>query len=580
MSGSFRKYAKLPHAPQSITVRQPHSAPIQHQHSPTQIFSPAHLLDLQRTIGNRGTRALLAQSIQRLPTRSDITQQAREPKKNFGFTVPLIKKKITLREMSTTYRSVLDAVDAYHDELKSKSGMILPTTKNNVAGQLKNKLTAIAQACLNYLEKHPEDDRSVTIKQVHRHALEESKLVDQVAQSESFHMRGWRQVIQELQIVVVGQINLSDEANSGVTNQEKRQFHGTSSSLLNNFGGEMMTGKELENRGIVPKSGEGDFYSRGGGGSKSFFSTGEGLPGMGTAMAYAKAVTISPDYNIALFTDNDLQNQITQLTLILMNWNEEMNQVKKDDIMGARKEKSQFEGLLKKYRAEMMLRNKLPNNHPRREGKPYSDSAYPIMFEMDSTDLNVINPRPEFDLQRDNNTRLGGRALGGERMIQNPSIDLRVKGRLKRVFCPLDKVTAVQTRLTNILGHSAFGVVAFEMMSDMPEVVGDVEFQTLELMQTQYAPMRRMVLHAYEGGMVNNEPVTGDTLTEAAQEIEIIKAVVNGANSVEEILEVQSIKFSSQPMQRIERFMKKIGATTIAEIVPKARQLGLVPDKW
>lgn len=540
-------------------------------------MGPADVLHLQRTIGNQRTAALLGGTIQRLPTSDNIVSQAQAPKKNVSISLPFSDKSITLKEMSTAYKAVLTKVDAYHSELSNRTGLISPVTKDQVATRLKSLLGNVVQACSDYLLKHPNDDRSPTIIDLSRHAQEETRLIDQIAKNPSFEYRSWKDVVGELQIAVVGSIGLAKDVQNKAINKDS-QFHGTSSGLLDNLKGEMMTGKELENRGIVPQSGEGDFYSRGGGGGKDFISTGEGLPGMGTAMAYAKTNILSPDYNPALFTDDDLLNQIAQLTRILVAWDENLNQVDKKDIMGARKEKTQFEGLYKKYKAEMDLRVKLPMTHPRRQGKPYSESTYPLMFEINSQGLNVVNPRPEITLRDDSE---GGRALGGERAVKDQAIDLRVKGRLKRVFCPLDKVSAVQTKLSNILGHSAFSVVAFEMMPNLPEIVGDVEFRTLELMETQYAPMRRMVLHAYEEGMTTNQVVDGGKLTESGQELEIIKAVAKGARTLPEIIQSTGMHRDQNEFQRrLNNLMLKLGANSIDEIPAKAKQAGLLPDRW
>jgi hypothetical protein len=530
-------------------------------------------------MGNQWVRRQINQGrapVQRLMTVNELTEQAGEAKKDKGFKNPFTGKFVTLKKMSKTYKAIIDAVGNYH-LLLDGVGKIIALDKIEAATRLKKSLQAIYEKTTQYLQNHDSDkeeetDRNDAVQKIRVQAIAEQKIIDFIRDKTTYHGQTWASVVTQL-APLTGFVG--DNLDGSI---QENQFHGTNSNLLGKFGGELMTGKELENRGITANSGEGDFYSTGGG-AKDFISSGQGKPGMGTAMAYAKAGNMLVDYNPALYTDNNLKNEIAQLKRIVENWKEDLNQVSKDELMKARREKVQFESLLKRLNAEWELRQKLDENHPRRKGQPFEESTYPLLFEFGSQDLNIVNPRGERDLKTDSQEGFE-RALGGERMIKTQSIDFRIPGRLKRVYCPADKVELVRSRLTEILKHSAFDVIPLELVDEfLSEATKYTEKATLSEMKNNYAQQRSMVLYAYDEGMTNNQEVTSKTLDVRAQELQIIKRVANGARNAEEIFRGTGSSMTLETVKlRLEDLMKKLGVTEVGEIPQKANALGLLPD--
>ena len=463
--------------------------------------------ELTHTV-QQGAAGVQRQTVQRLMSSTQLTQKAGAPKKDkkiFGF-----KKK-----MSGKYKDVLNAIDAYNN---IAPGVVSPqqNIRIGVAENLKTHLQAVKDAVQIYIDEHGLDDnRSKAVADVYRDAEMERRAIDVIVKKPAFHGMAWRLAIAPF--MRVHELTVSGAFDSSL-------FHGTGSSLLNYFQGELMTGQELERRGIKRGTGEGDFFSRARAdqeksGEKDFISVGLSLPGMGTSLTYAKAAGSDKNYNTAVYTDEELQTELQQLNDIIDNWNENLNQVPHDDIMAARKNLGQFKGLQRRLQTEFELRQNLALNHPRRRGQKYHDSTYGILLEFGDEDLEVVNPRNNL-LHEEKQVP---KALGGERSVKTPVVDLRIRGRLRRVYCPLENMQTVRQRLSEIIGHNEFEVIPFEVLDKdfMDSSMEHTEQLTVDVLEQQYEKMRRNVLGAYAEGMKKGEPIDGKMLTKIAKSLNL-----------------------------------------------------------
>jgi hypothetical protein len=568
--------------PGSVTASKP---------KPVQITPPAALpfsqpqsaiekaVALQRTVGNQATIRTLARpqpppkaptithravsGVQRMPSGDELVAVAGQPKED---------KKVLFKtfKMSERYKKVIASLNEYRSDLSS-AGIVSnwDGMRTDTGNRLKGKLDGIHTDCQTYLRDHPDDERSPHIQNVQNMATAEKETVEKIKSSTTFVSKKWIDAVKSLE----GDTKLRLAMNTG--DLQNSYFHGTSSSLLKNFGGEMMTGAELEKRGITTDSGEGDFYSTGGGGAKNFISVGEGVPGMGTANAYAQAVSMYEDYNPALYTDFDLEHEFDLLTKIIVNWDESLNQIPNDDIGKARREKKQFEGLRKKLKNEILLRLRLPPDHPRRKGEDYSDSNYPLLFELLKENLTATNPRPDQTLKDDT---LSARPIGGERSVQDQSIDLRIPGRLKRVYCPAQHIEKVRSRLAQILGHSKYDIIPMESFDMLPENMEHTQQLTLDVMATLYGKGRRLILHAYAEAMTTNTPVDKNTLKDKGQHLDILEAMAKGKLTDQEIRDDMGNIAVENVGPQVQKLLTKLGARTRQEAVLIGRQQGLISD--
>jgi hypothetical protein len=230
-------------------------------------------------------------------------------------------------------------------------------------------------------------------------------------------------------------------------------FHGSNSEMMGGLGktnGEIVPAAELQRRGLIRKTGEGDTFS-GRAGPKEFVSVGDGDSGFGSALSYADASHSLTHYNTRLYRYADLDAEIRRLRSAV-------GEMKSRDInkmvMGPSRE--QLHGRLNQLETEMARRQKLPAGDPIREGGPENLTDYPIVFEFDKAGLPMTS-RP--DVQP-------GGALGGEASVHG-AIDL--KTRLRRAYVPSDKVGDAQARLQGVLGPDAkFEVIALEATDALP----------------------------------------------------------------------------------------------------------------
>ncbi|MEQ1570434.1 MAG: hypothetical protein ABMA64_32675, partial [Myxococcota bacterium] len=221
-------------------------------------------------------------------------------------------------------------------------------------------------------------------------------------------------------------------------------FHGSNSDMLPGLeqtGGKIKPARQLQEEGLMPKTGEGDLFS-GSTGPKDFISVGQGEAGMGTSMAYAEANQVLSHYNPQLLKVEELQAEIARLR----------NMVDHYDDMGFLTNhipKPKITQRLSQLEREMQLREAFPHDHPRYLGGPGNESNYPILFEFDGSGLRTaargdVSP---------------GGMLGGEASVYD---QINLGERLVRVFVPEAHRAEAAAQLERILGHNNFEVLSLE----------------------------------------------------------------------------------------------------------------------
>lgn len=391
--------------------------------------------------------------------------------------------------LSKTYRTILNQLEVYHQSRINNSFQL---DRPEVWSYLIDQLQALEENCLTYISSHKADDRSEHI----------TALLGQIVNERT--MLSAKRRLKQLESEGTFETSL---------------FHGTGSRLLPNLGGELLSGKHLEDRGLVRNTGEGDFFSRAKEGDveigeKDFISVGQDTPGLGIAATYAQAAATDKNYNPARYTDALLHQELAQLNDIIENYDERLNQVPNDDIMGARKNLGQFVGLRKKLLAEVTLRENLPHDHPRRQGKKYSESTYPLMFEFSIEGLKIGNPR-KTDIREEKKSPT---ALGAERQVLEDPVNLADPIRLRRVYCPLENMAEVKARLTEIFHHDQLEIIPFEAIEAL-ESIQHAKQLTIGVLESQYEKMRTMVLHAYAKGMKEGTPIDKTALQRICEEL-------------------------------------------------------------
>lgn len=488
------------------------------------------LTAMQRTAGNRATVV----AVQRLMTASQLTDLGGEAHADVKLG------KLTLRKMSTRYKAVIAAVREYHDALLKMRIAPAQTERNQQATALKDFfLEPIESGARAYLQHQPEGRRVQAMQRLLADVARERNAIDVAARSKAAanptpHKNGalpegppWGTVLAPL----VGGFAKVERAMQDESIQDSL-FHGTASPILDKMQGELLSGSELVKRGVKRETGEGDFFSTGGGGEKDFISVGQGAPGLGTAMAYAKAPTMFKDYNVALYSDAQLTEELREAKRAVESWDDALTP-DKDGYVAEKKNKQQFEAMVKRLQGEVDARKKLPHNHPRRQGKDFSVGGYPLMFQFNSQGLNVTNPRGNISLE---DHTVGPIALGGERQLKK-GVDLRDPLRLEAVWCPLEHVQTVRARVARIVGHDRFDVIPLEVAEMLPKSDGNAdigampsfekmsaasrwtETATLETMESMYDNSRRMILHAYGEAMSTGKKIDGPFLTQTAKRI-------------------------------------------------------------
>lgn len=292
-------------------------------------------------------------------------------------------------------------------------------------------------------------------------------------------------------------------------------FHGTTSHVLKVFNGTLRTAKDLEHSASGRQSGEGDFFSSGEGNEKEYVALGLSHPGLALGFTYAMAHKKFINYNPELYPDKQLNEEIQLLDIILSHWNEDLNQLTEDSI-GLKKSLGKFSTLASKLKREQTARIKLHRDHPRRSGKVYEDSAYPVLFEISGEELETVNPRSSVTIKDD---EMNGRAMGGERFFRG-NINLKKEGRLKRIFVPKGKITETKTALRR-KGFQIDKIEFFALEAITDQVLGKnlgpnvftpdlgaygTKIYTEETM-VNYEDIRNLLLHAYAKGMCSGQPV-------------------------------------------------------------------------
>ncbi len=488
--------------------------PAAHNSAPTVSL----LLQLQRSAGNAAVNELLRRQpspgrlpVQRLLTSGTLTSLAGQAKKDrtvFGKTV---------HRMSTNYKAVLSGLDAYHAIADAQTIPADNAARAGQVGQLQGLIDQIITSCDAYIQERGGEGRALFVRRVKAEATSERALITTINTNSGYHGKPvtWSEAIQAM-----GRVRQLEEAKALDTSL----FHGTTSGLLGKFQGELLSGKELERRGLKRDTGEGDFFSKkrtqagtvAGGGEKDDIFVGQGTPGMGTAIAYASAGADSRVYNLEKYTDQDLNTELAKAKGIIDHWDQDLNQVPEDDIMGGRKEKPQFQSLYAKLKAEADLRANLAPNHPRRQGQPFSESSYPLLFEFAEDGLDPKNPQINVTLKDD---MLSPRPIGGERTVAR-RVDLRDPFRLKRVYCPHEKMAEVQGKLKAVLPRSRFEVIPLEALAALQgDVTKFTTEATLDTIIGQMDKVRQMTLEAYSRGMIDGEEIKKDSLRDAAHRL-------------------------------------------------------------
>jgi hypothetical protein len=481
-------------------------------------------------------------TLQRLPDDQEFEQMAGAAKADKK--LPLVG--LTVWHMSTIYKRLLSALAAYGQRTSSNISADA-NQRNSDAAQLKPRLQAVIDAAAAYYQdKNGQGPRIAEVSKLYTQAQVELASVDKVANMGTFVGASWRAALEPF-----GKVRQMAEHGE----LDKAFFHGTHSGFLGKFQGEMMSGAELEKRGIKRDTGEGDFYSAKagkegaevGGGEKNFISVGEGLPGMGTGLAYAKITDMSTDYNTALYSDEELNAEAKQLTQILTHWDESLFKLPSDQQARFQKSKEQFINLSKRLIDEGRIRRQLPNDHPRRRGEKFNGSSYPLLFELAPTGLTATNPKATTaPLGQDESNP---RAMGGERMVNDQVIDLRTPGRLRRVYAPFANLGEVRNRLSQILGHDQFDVIPLEALESLPDYVdpmggksdklqsvkGTVMF-TLEGIGEMVAKQKQLILRAYATNLAAGQEITTNSMAEHADQLEVLNILKrNGEMSVEAV---------------------------------------------
>ncbi len=460
-----------------------------------------------------------AGAIQRLITSEDLRKQAGEPKEDKKFV-------ITWKKMSTRYKAILIALDTYHNKLESTIVARNDYDRAKQAAPFDGLLNDIRDACAIYYQDHSEDTvRTPHIVTLYRAVDKEKQAIKMVINDPKYNAVGnlgidWDAAVAPRTSQLMKVQKLHDE---GAMN--KSMFHGTHSGMLDKFQGELMSGEELAKRGFVRSTGEGDFFSTGGGGEKPFISVGEGLPGMGTSLGYAMAGGMSRNYNPALYTDKDLQHEIDQLKYIIQNYDSAQIKLDNDNKSSDYKSKKQFQVLLKKLQGEADIRKLLSPHHPRRQGKSYSESTYPLLFEFDLStcttgpDQDIRNPR---DLSLKDDT-VSPRPLGGERSVYK-TIDARQQGILVRVYCPYDHISEVKNKVAKAVGHRDFDVLPIEGLTNLYEPgeeythpVGYTLETTLDNIVGKYEMTRKTIIEGYAKGIAEGKVIDNKLLDEVGR---------------------------------------------------------------
>ncbi len=132
--------------------------------------------------------------------------------------------KLTLRKMSTAYKAVLQAIDAYHGKVGS-----IPAAEmtNEQLTDVYAKLTALEQACRAYINKHPTGSRTPHIQAVLDDIPNERAAIQQIADNRAAYPYTLRNAIERVrnQPVITqatGMMNIAAGRNLREANQERQ----------------------------------------------------------------------------------------------------------------------------------------------------------------------------------------------------------------------------------------------------------------------------------------------------------------------------------------------------------------------
>jgi hypothetical protein len=236
--------------------------------------------------------------------------------------------------------------------------------------------------------------------------------------------------------------------------------------------GQIVPAADLPSFGVHVTTGEGSTFS-GRAGPKTFISVGIGETGLGTGAAYADAARTLGHYNIKLVPLSELEAEARRLKTIVENFEHPRAHDRFGDPV-PRLSKAQFQEHLDKVDRELSRRAALPPDSPGRLGGAGAADNYPILLEFDPTNLHAV-PRPDVSADQ-------AGVLSGEASI-SARIDL--PKRLQRAYAPAARVAELRVRLTAILGHGNFEVVALEGLDALPDagVIGTTRQLTLGNLQ-------------------------------------------------------------------------------------------------
>ena len=268
-------------------------------------------------------------------------------------------------------------------------------------------------------------------------------------------------------------------------------FHGTSSEMLGGLAqtdGRLCSGAQLVRESIARTTGEGDAYVGSAerdsrvDGRQDIVSVGLGAAEFNAALTYAQGSHTMKNLNVQAYSDAELAPAVEELRFLVENY--DALKIDLQNFPNGKVEKFQFAERLRQLEAEQKRREKLPADHPNRDGITDA-SRFPLVFEMNApADVKPYSPGLE-----------PGMNFSGEAGVQG-QVDLKTA--LRRVYCPAQHARAVRSRLAAILGHDGFEVIPMESL-DALSPAGDARTTevatttTVEGLETAF----QKFVHAY-----------------------------------------------------------------------------------
>lgn len=292
-------------------------------------------------------------------------------------------------------------------------------------------------------------------------------------------------------------------------------FHGTGSPVLGGLvqsSGDLMSMQALLDAGIVRRTGEGVALSKGNEPKKVVYISAvdsDDLSGLGSSFAYSDAQRKLPEYNLSLYTYDELVEKIKKLEIATtalryrLHWQSDKNALGQQlgneiwahdsgklikNFDAEKHTAAKFEIKLKSLKAELERRNQFEQGDPRREGgTELHEDNYPVLFEFDTENLGhqmVKQTKGEF--------------ISGEGVVD---YRLKMKDRIKRVYVPAKFLPLAQEQLKKIYGK--------EVMVLAMEAIDDVLSNQNPMLQENNAQHLKYANSSYNRTFENNSTATG-----------------------------------------------------------------------